>query len=152
MADLENFREEFNELLDKYAACDTGCETEEEMEEDFPDYIIELKTKMLSPAKCGIYFSKKDIRKIAADCGENISLKQRDRMITDLLKSIFEPAEMERLFDVIKGQIDLRITYYDELSEAFDQSTPFLEVHKHKALALKKSLDRIYKESGGTVL
>lgn len=152
MADIDNFREEFNDLINKYQASESE-QCEDEHEEDFPDYIIELKTKMLSPAKCGLYFSKKDIRQIAAEAGENISLKQRDRMLNDLLKSVFDLEEMERMFDIMKGFIDKRITYYDEFSETFDQSAPLFADHRKKALALRKSLDRILDESGGkTVL
>lgn len=152
MADMDDFRKEFGDMIDKFNACDVGCESEEEQEEDFPDYIVELRTKMLSPQKCGIYFSKKDIRRIASEFGENISLKQRDRMLNDLLKSIFTPDEMERLFDIIKGHIDLKITYYDELSNTFSTVSELMEPHKEKAITLKKSLDRIYKESGGKIL
>ena len=150
----DDFREEFNQMMDKVMSCDTDeCKDEEGLsDDDYPDYIIELKTKMLSPQKCGIYFSKKDLRNIAKECGENISLKQRDRMMDDLLRSIFDLEEMERAFDVIRGYIDLRITYYDELSAAYDKSEPFLSEHKPKALALRKSLDRIIKESQGQVL
>jgi hypothetical protein len=153
MAEFDSFREEFNQLMEKSGCSTDGCEEEEQSgEEEFPDYIIELKTKMLRPEKCGIYFSKHDIRNIAKECGESISLKQRDRMMNDLLKSIFDLEEMERVFDVIKGYIDLRITYYDELSETFDKSAPFFDKYRPKALALKDSLDRILKESNGQVM
>ena len=148
----EDFREEFNEVMNKMAStCEDGA-CDDNFDDDFPDYIVELKTKMLSPKKCGIYFSKKDIHNIARECGENISLKQRDRMITDLLRSIFDLEEMERVFDTIKGYIDLRVTYYDELSTAFSTSEPFFAEYKPKALALRRSLDRILKESDGQIL
>ncbi len=151
---FEDFREEFNEMMDKVMSCETDeCSDDEQLsDDDYPDYIMELKTKMLSPARCGIYFSKKDLRNIAKECGENISLKQRDRMMDDLLRSIFDLEEMERTFDVIRGYIDLRITYYDELSNAYNTSKAFFDTYKPKALALRKSLDRIIKESNGHVL
>jgi hypothetical protein len=153
MADkTEDFREEFNQVMNQVAStCEDGA-CEENYDDDFPDYIVELKAKMLSPAKCGIYFSKKDIHNIARECGENISLKQRERMLTDLLRSIFDLEEMERVFDTIKGYIDLRITYYDELSSAYTSTAPFFEEYKPKALALRSSLDRILKESDGQIL
>lgn len=151
--EIKDFREEFNDIMNKVAStCEDGSCEEENLDDDFPDYIIELKTKMLSPAKCGIYFSKKDIHNIAKECGENISLKQRDRMVTDLLRSIFNLEEMERVFDTIKGYIDLRITYYDELSSTFPASSPIFDEYKSKALTLRKSLDRILKESDGQIL
>jgi hypothetical protein len=150
----DNFREEFNEIMDKVMSCDTDeCKEDEGLtDDDYPDYIIELKTKMLSPQRCGIYFSKKDLRNIAKECGENISLKQRDRMMDDLLRSIFDLEEMERAFDVIRRYIDIRITYYDELSSTFADSKQFFDEYRPKAVALRNSLDRIIKESKGQVL
>jgi hypothetical protein len=153
MAEFDSFREEFNELMDKAGVCDTGnCEEEKDDNEDFPDYIIELKTKMLRPEKCGIYFSKHDIRNIAKSCGESISLKQRDRMMNDLLMSIFDLDEMTKAFDAIKVYIDQRVGYYDELGDAFSESKPFFAEYKPKALALRRSLDRILIESNGQVM
>lgn len=153
MANMEDFRAEFDDLIQQYKTCEMEQQRDESTDEDFPDYIVELKAKMLSPQKSGLYFSKKEIREISQKCGESISLKQRERMISDLLRSIFDLDEMKKVFDVIKGHIDLKISYYEELSSAFDTTSHiFLDLYKPKALALRKSLDRILAESGGQVL
>jgi hypothetical protein len=145
MDDIKSLREEFDKLRRQNLECESGCESE--FEEDYPDYIVEITTKMLSPARCGVNFSKKDIQFIAAQCDEKITLKQRQRMITDMLKSVFTIQEMEKLFQTIKSIIDIKITQYDELSSAFKSSEKFFIPHKDKALKFKKTLDRILNES-----
>jgi len=146
MDDIKSLREEFDNLRKQNQECEDGsCDTE--YEEDYPDYLIEITTKMLSPARCGVYFSKKDIRFIAAQCDEKISLKQRQRMLTDILKSVFTIEEMEKLFSTINAIIDIKISHYDELSTEFPSSEVFFAPHKEKALKFKKTLDRILTEN-----
>jgi len=145
MDDIKSLREEFDKLRKQNQECEEGCETE--YDEEFPDYIIEITTKMLSPARCGVYFSKRDIRAIGLECDEKIAPKQRQRMITDILKSVFTVEEMQKLFDVIKNHIDIKLAYYDELSTAFPSSKPFFTPHKEKALKFKSALDRILKDN-----
>ena len=145
MEDIKNLRAEFDKLRKQNQECEEGCETD--YDEEFPDYIIEITTKILSPARCGVYFSKKDIRTIGLECDEKIAPKQRQRMITDILKSVFTVEEMEKLFDVIKNHIDIKISYYDELSSAFPSSEKHFIPHKEKALKFKSTLDRILRDN-----
>ena len=145
---MEDLRKEFNDFMkqNQFDSCENGeCETE--IEEDYPDYIIELKEKMLSPQKVGIYFSKKDFREIGLATENSISLKQRDRMLTDLLKSIFTYEDMEKIFAVMNLLIDQRVEYYNELQTTFPHSNSFLDGHKNKALKLQKTLLRILEEN-----
>ena len=146
MDDIKSLREEFDNLRKQNQECEDGtCETE--YEEDYPDYLIEITTKMLSPARCGVYFSKKDIRFIAAQSDEKITLKQRQRMLTDILKSVFTLEEMEKLFNTIKSIIDIKVAHYDELSTTFPSSEAFFTPHKTKAQKFKNTLDRIFTEN-----
>lgn len=145
MDDIKSLREEFDKLRKQNQECEEGCEPE--FEEDYPDYLVEITTKMLSPARCGIYFSKKDIRFIASQSDERISLRQRQRMLTDILKSVFTIAEMEKLFSTIKSIIDIKLSQYDELSNAFQSSAIYFTPHKEKALKFKETLDRILAEN-----
>jgi len=146
MDDIKSLREEFDKIRKQNQECEDGsCETE--FEEDYPDYLIEITTKMLSPARCGISFSKKDIRFIASKIDESISLKQRQRMLTDILKSVFTIQEMEKLFTIIKSIIDIKLANYDELSTTFASSEKFFTPHKKLALRFKDRLDEILKEN-----
>jgi hypothetical protein len=145
---MEDLRKEFEELMKKDE--DESCETnscEKEPLEEYPDFIVELTTQMLVPDRCGIYFSKKDFREMGLANELSISLKQRSRMVTDLLKSIFTKEDMERVFDTIHSLIDYRISIYDELSTHFPASKEHFDSYKQKALTLKKRLDRILRES-----
>ena len=145
MDDIKSLREEFDKLRKQNLECEEGCESD--FDEDFPDYIIEITTKMLSPARCGINFSKKDIKFIAAQSEEKITLKQRQRMLTDVLKSVFTIKEMEKLFQTIHTIIDIKIAQYDELSTAFPSAESFFTPHKEKALKFRKTLDKILIDS-----
>ena len=145
MEDIKNLRAEFDRLRKQNQECEEGCDTD--LDEEFPDYIVEITTKMLSPARCGVYFSKKDIRAIGLECGEKIAPKQRQRMITDILKSVFTVEEMQKLFDVMKNHVDIKISYYDELSSNFPASKPYFDTHKSKANRFKKMLDRILEDN-----
>lgn len=145
MDDIKSLREEFDKLRKQNQECEDGsCDTQEE---DYPDYLIEITTKMLSPARCGIFFSKKDIRFIAAQSDEKLTLKQRQRMLTDLLRSVFTLEEMHKLFSTIKSIIDIKVAHYDELSTAFPTSAEYFKPHKEKAEKFKQTLDRIYADN-----
>jgi hypothetical protein len=142
MDDIKSLREEFEALRKQNLECeDNSCQTD--LEEEFPDYMVEITTKMLSPARCGVYFSKKDIAAIAMECKEIITLKQRQMMITHLLKSIFESEQMEHLFNVIKNYVDIKVSYYDELADTFPSSKSIFSSRKQQAQKFKASLDRI---------
>ncbi len=140
MENIKKLREEFESLRDQISKSSQNCDT---CEEEFPDYVIEITTMMLSPARCGIYFSKKDIQAISLECNETISLKQRQTMLTHLLKSIFEKKQMSIVFESIKNHIEHKISYYDELSDNFEHSSEMFDQHKSKARAFKNRLDKI---------
>ena len=145
---MEDLRKEFDDFMkqNQFGTCESeDCQTE--VEEDYPDYIIELKEKMLAPQKAGIYFSKKDFREIGLATQNSISLKQRDRMLSDLLKSIFTYEDMEKVFAVINLLIDQRIENYNELQTTFPHSHSFLDEHKTKAIKLQKTLSKILEEN-----
>ena len=145
---MDDLRKEFEDLMKKDDEdCDDGsCDTEQEKEE-YPDYVIELSTKMLVPDRCGIYFSKKDIREMGLANELSISLKQRIRMVTDLLKSIFTHEDMVKTFGIINILIDSRINTYNELSETFPNTKEHFDIHTKKANKLKKDLTRILEDN-----
>ncbi len=148
---MDDLRKEFDALMKKdIDDCGDGS-CENEYEEEYADYIVELTTKMLVPERCGLYFSKKDFRDLGLAFELSISLKQRVRMITDLLKSIFTIEDMQKMFANFNTLIDHKINTYQELATAFPASESIFETHIKKAQKLKKDLDRILKESQGTL-
>jgi hypothetical protein len=144
---MDDLRKEFDEWMkrDDDECCDTTQEPKQE--EEYADYIVELTTIMLVPQRCGIYFSKKDLRSIGLTSELSISLKQRIRMITDLLKSIFTYDEMKKMFNSFHIIIDERIATYEELAKSYPHTKDSFDTHIKKAKSLKKRLDRIVKES-----
>ncbi len=146
MAEFDNLRDEFDNFMKaQEEACDTGCDLEDDGEE-YPDYVVELIKKMMVPHQCGIYFSKRDIQFIGKTYGELIGLKPRERMLKDLLTSFIEPDEMEKMFQIIKDVVDIKIAIYDELSDNFKHSEPYLAAYRQKAQHFKNRLDRIHKD------
>jgi len=145
---MDDLKKEFDEFLNrsKDDSCDVNKEEEIE-DEDYPDYVMELTTIMLVPHRCGVYFSKRDFRRVGLENDISISLKQRVRMITDLLKSIFTQEEMQKMFQSFHNIIDERIAIYEEMSEKFPSTKSHFDTWTKKANSLKKRLDRIYKES-----
>ncbi len=144
---MDDLRKEFDAWMDRSKDDSCTLPEEQEIEEDFADYIVELTTVMLVPSRCGINFSKKDFRRVGLENDLSISLKQRIRMLTDLLKSIFSYDEMKKMFDSFHTIIDERIAIYEELAENFPNSKEHLENDIKKAKSLKKRLDKILKES-----
>jgi hypothetical protein len=149
---MDDLRKEFDEWMkrDDDECCDINQEPKQE--EEYADYIVELTTVMLVPERCGIYFSKKDLRAVGLTSELSISLKQRIRMITDLLKSIFTYDEMKKMFDSFHIIIDERIATYEELSGEYPHTKELFKTHIDKANSLKKRLDRILKESNPDLL
>lgn len=148
MDDIKSLREEFDRLRkqnnEAMQCADGSCE---EFDEEYPDFIVEITTKMLSPARCGVYFSKKDIQFIGFKCDEKLMLQQRQRMITHILKSIFTIDEMERFNNIVKSIIDIKTAQYDELSEAFPATSEFFAPHKKQAKRFKDRLDEILEDN-----
>jgi hypothetical protein len=144
---MDDLRKEFDAWMtkDDDECCDVNQEPKQE--EEYADYIVELTTIMLVPQRCGIFFSKKDLRAVGLTSELSISLKQRIRMITDLLKSIFSHDEMKKMFDSFHIIIDERIATYEELSSEYPHTKELFQTHIVKAKSLKKRLNRILVES-----
>ncbi len=147
---MDDLRKEFDEWMKrgKDECCDLDQE-QEEPEEEYPDYVIELTTIMLVPQRCGVYFSKRDFRRVGLENELTISLKQRIRMLTDLLKSIFTEEEMRKMFGSFHQIIDERIAIYEELKSQTPSAQTHFDSHIQKAKKLKARLDRIVDEANG---
>ena len=146
---MDDLRKEFDELMkkDDDDCADGSCDTQKPEEEEYPDYVIELSTKMLVPDRCGVYFSKKDFREMGLASGLSISLKQRIRMVTDLLKSIFNYEDMVKIFGIMNILIDNRIATYEELATTFPHTKEYFDVHTKKARKFKSDLARILEDN-----
>jgi hypothetical protein len=127
---FDDLKKEFDELKSKKEdSCDIGCDIADEEPEGF----IETTQKfMLAPAKCGVYFSRLDIKVIGLKFGEDVQVRERKRMLRDILRAVTSKEELERLFDIINETAKEKIAIYDELSSYFPHSKEIFEEKKRK--------------------
>ena len=148
---LDDLRKEFDALkaaksLQEEEACEIGCETAEGEEEGF----IELVQKyMLAPVKCGVYYSRLDIKVIGLMIEEDVQVRERKRMLRDILRSITSKEELENLFNVIKQMGMEKIAIYDQLAENFPHSKPIFDQKKQSFNQFTKVLDEILEDFEG---
>jgi len=140
---FEDLKKDF-ENFDEKCLINRRDEDEEEMEgEGFMEII---RKEMLSPALCGFYYSRLDIKAASDLFGESVQVRERRRMLRDLLKSILSKEDMERLFEIFKAQIDHKLSVYRELGENFPSSREIFEENEKKAEKFKRKLDKILEE------
>ncbi len=143
MINFEDLKKDF-ENFDEKCLINRRDEDEEEMEgEGFMEII---RKEMLSPALCGFYYSRLDIKAASDLFGESVQVRERRRMLRDLLKSILSKEDMERLFEIFKAQIDHKLSVYRELGENFPSSREIFEENEKKAEKFKRKLDKILEE------
>ena len=140
---FDDLKKEFDAY--KNSCTTQTCESEEEIEEE-GGFIETVQKNMLSPAKCGIYFSRLDIKVIGLLFDEDVQIRERKRMLRDILKAVTSKEEMERLFDIIKKSMDEKLAIYSELIENFPSTKEIFETKFNKAQNFKKVLDKILEE------
>jgi len=82
MNDMNELRSEFETMQQKMRedACVTQESFADEGPEDYPDYLVALYKEIMPPVKSGIYFSKWDLKGMAAEIDESFALDVRERM------------------------------------------------------------------------
>ncbi|WP_281951199.1 hypothetical protein [Nitrosophilus kaiyonis] len=140
---FDDLKKEFDALKNvKEESCEISCEEPEE-EGGF----IEIVQKyLLAPAKCGVYLSRLDIKVIGLKFGEDVQIRERRRMLRDILKAVTSKDDLKKLFDIIKESVDEKLTVYKELTENFPSSKDIFENRFEKAQNLKNRLDLILEE------
>jgi len=142
MDNFDSLRKDFEQMRNN---CGTGCVTdEEEVEfEDEDGFIGTVQNYMLTPQKVGVYFSRLDIKAIGLMFDEDVQVRERKRMLRDILKAVNSKEKMIKIFDIIKEATDAKIEQYDELIESFPKSEELFTDKKQKANNFKKILDKI---------
>jgi len=138
---------DFEDLKKEFDAFNVSCEDNECEEDVSEEGFIEIVQKyMLTPAICGVYFSRLDIKVIGLRFGEDVQIRERKRMLRDILKAVVSKKEMERLFDIIKNSADEKRDIYKELVEKFPHTKDIFEENFEKIEKFKNRLDEILKE------
>jgi len=139
----------FDDLKKEFDAFKNSCESEncEQEENEEEGGFIEIVQKyMLAPANCGVYFSRLDIKVIGLEFGENVQVRERKRMIRDILKAVTSKEELERVFEIINKNIDQKLEIYNKLIENFPSTKELFEDKFKKAQQFKRKLNDILEE------
>ena len=140
---LDDLKNDF----ENFQKCSIKESSEEEIYEG--DYITILKEEMLTPVKCGVYFSRFDLKAIADLYGESIMVRERRRMLTDILKAVFTKEDMKRLFDIINNTIKHKTDIYKELAANFPSSKEIFKDMINKSKNFQNTLSKILKDFKG---
>ena len=144
--DLNEFRSEF-EALKKQALdanCDDGsCEVPEESFDDYPDYVRAIYNEIMPPVKSGIYFSRWDIKGMAAEVDEHIVMDVRERMFQHFMRFIVKREDMESVIEQFNRHIDMKCEIYKEYIEKYPSTAVVFEPKLQKADKAKKYLQKI---------
>jgi hypothetical protein len=127
-------------------SCIDGCVSDEESYEDYPDYLAAIYTEIMPPVKSGIYFSRWDLKAMAAELDESFALDVRERMFKRFMQWVGTPEDMQRLVEQFKKNIDMKCDLYRSYSEKYPSTKEIFDTKIKKAEAAKRYLDRVYKE------
>jgi len=138
---------DFDELKKEFEAFKSNkeqCELEECGEDS--GFIEQIQKEMLAPAKCGVYFSRLDIKVIGLMIGEDVQVRERKRMVRDILRSITTKEGFQNFIDAVDEVAQSKIKIYDELSIHFPSSKPIFTQKKERYNRFQKILSNILEE------
>ncbi|MEN4052894.1 MULTISPECIES: hypothetical protein [Sulfurimonas] len=146
--DLNDLRSDFESLQRgiQDESCIDGCVTDEESYEDYPDYLAAIYTEVMPPVKSGVYFSRWDLKAMAAELDESFSLDVRERMFKRFMQWVGTPDDMQKLVAEFKRNIDMKCDMYREYAEKYPSTKEIFDAKIKKADAAKKYLDKVYVE------
>jgi len=145
--DLNDLRSDFEALQKSESqACISGCVTDEESYDDYPDYLAAIYTEVMPPVKSGIYFSRWDLKAMAAELDESFALDVRERMFKRFMQWVGTPDDMKLVVDQFKKNIDIKCELYREYSEKYPSTKEIFDAKITKAESAKKYLDKVYRE------
>ena len=146
--DYEDIRKEFENFKEQCNVPFSSQEQEEEVDdlEEDGGFMAQVRKLLLPPAKCGVYLSRLDIKVIGLKLGEDVQVRERKRMIRDIMRAITSKDELKNFFDVVKEEVDSKTKIYDELIAQYPVSKEIFEDKKEKAENFKAKLDEILSE------
>ena len=147
--DLNDLRSDFEELQKRNNSleCNDGsCVSEEESREDYPDYMVAMYKEVMPPNKSGIYFSRWDLKAMAAEMDEHFALDVRERKFKNFMQWVATPDDMRLVMNQFKNNIDMKCDLYRQYSEKYPSSKEIFDKKIQKAEATKKYLDKVFVE------
>ena len=146
--DLNEFRSEFEALKKEHLSdCDDGsCETYEESFDDYPDYVKAIYAEVMPPIKSGVYFSRWDIKGMAAEVDEHLLMDTRERMFQHFMRFISTPEDMRNVIEQFKKHIDMKCDLYREYIHRYPSSGDIFEQKIQKGDTAKRYLEKVYED------
>ena len=146
--DLNELRNEFEMMQQQamQASCNAGSCVEDDDYEDYPDYLRAIYAEIMPPAKSGIYFSRWDLKRMAAELDESFAIDVRERMFKNFMQWIATPEDMLAVVRQFKGHMDMKCNLYKEYIEKYPAMKEIFEPKIQKAEKAKKYLDKVYVE------
>jgi len=147
--DLNELRSDFEALQksNSFSGCvDDSCVSDEEAREDYPDYLRAIYAEIMPPVKSGIYFSRWDLKTMAAELDESFAIDVRERMFQKFMQWIATPEDMLAVIGEFTKLIDMKSDMYREYAEKYPASKEIFDKKIQKAENAKKYLDRVYVE------
>ena len=148
--DVSDFRNEF-EAMKKHAfdSCDDGsCDPEQPQEtfDDYPDYVRAIYAEVMPPIKSGIYFSRWDLKGMAAELDEHIVMDVRERVFQHFMRFIVSVEDMENVMGEFTKHIDMKCDIYREYSEKYPSTKEIFDVKIKKAERSKVFLQKMIED------
>jgi len=146
--DLNELRGEFAAMQQKMQedACVTPESFANEDKEDYPDYLVALYKEIMPPVKSGIYFSKWDLKGMAAEIDESFALDVRERMFRKFMQWVATPDDMQQVIGQFKNNIDMKCELYREYVEKYPATKEIFDEKLKKAENAKNYMDKVYVE------
>jgi hypothetical protein len=146
--DIADLRAEIEAFKNNSEFCNDGsCDSEEEADlRDYPSYTEALYAKLVAPHVSGIYLSRWDIKDIADDAGDSMSIHPRKRMFELLMKFAVSQERMQLVLDSLEEHMRNKMDIYQELADTFPHSAPIFEAKIVKAEKTIKIFPQIMKE------
>lgn len=146
--DLNELRSEFEALQKnmQQEGCDDGSCITDENREDYPDYLVAMYKEVMPPVKSGVYFSRWDLKAMAAELDEHFALDVRERMFQNFMRWIATPDDMKLVMDQFVKNMDMKCDLYREYSERFPSTKPIFDKKIEKVENTKKYLDKVFVE------
>ena len=146
--DMNELRGEFEAMQAKMRedACVTPESFADESQEDYPDYLVALYKEIMPPVKSGIYFSKWDLKGMAAEIDESFALDVRERMFRKFMQWVATPEDMKKVIEQFENNINMKCELYREYSEKYPATKPIFDAKIVKADKAKIYMDKVYIE------
>lgn len=147
--DLNELRSDFEALQksNSFSSCaDDSCVSDEEAREDYPDYLRAIYAEIMPPVKSGIYFSRWDLKTMAAELDESFAIDVRERMFQKFMQWIATPQDMLAVIGEFTKLIDMKSDMYREYAEKYPASKEIFDKKIQKAENAKKYLNTVYVE------